>query len=781
MNIIRDTYKVKEEKWARYNYNLTTNIGKDGRRVTGCDEHVKLSRKACTEGIVLLENSGLLPLKENTTVALFGVGTIEYIQCGGGSGRVYPAYVRNVYEGFMEKSPRINVFEPVSKFYYDYAVEKINEQEANGIFEWLRILPEPEIPTSLVADASKNAEVAVIVIHRFSCEACDRSAEKGDFYLTDIEQKMVDDVTAAFEHSVVVLNVGGMIDVSWVKKNPKIDALLLGWQAGMEGALAVADIICGDVNPSGKLTDTFAESFDAYPFADGYNESKDYVNYLEDIYVGYRYFETIPGASEKVVYPFGFGLSYTEFSITKPVAALNDDKIIIKTSVKNIGNIAGKEVVQAYFSAPQGVLGKSKISLAGFKKTKLLDPDESEDISIEFNIKSMASYDDLGKLQMSAYVLEKGEYLFWVGNSCRNLIEADWRYEIKEEFVVTEQLSQKCAPNKLEKRMLSDGSFEALPSFPVVNYDNVAVCENTETVPEAKEPFKLIDVFNGKITLNQFVSQLTNEELIRLMSGIPCHGTSDTCGIGGISRLGIPSVMTADGPAGVRLFPQTGISTTSWPCATLIACTWNPDIAYEIGKAGALEAKENGIGIWLTPALNIHRNPLCGRNFEYFSEDPLISGKFAAAKVNGIQSEKVGATAKHFCCNNKEGNRRFSDSRLSERALREIYLRGFEICVKESQPWLIMNSYNILNDRRCCTGYEQIQGILRDEWGFKGLVISDWGTPCDQTYCVLSGNDVRMPSGDEAVLKESLENGRLKREHFEVCAKRICEFLLKLD
>ncbi|MBR2861230.1 MAG: glycoside hydrolase family 3 protein [Clostridia bacterium] len=781
MNVIRDTYKVKEEKWARYQYNLTTNIGEGGKRLTGCDEHIKISRNACEEGIVLLENNGLLPLKENTTVAIFGVGSIEYIQCGGGSGRVYSAYIRNFYEGFKAKSPRINVYEPVSKFYYDFVAEKLDEQERNGIFEWLRIVPETEVPLPLVEDAAKNADVAVIVIHRFSCEACDRSAAKGDFYLTDEEQQMVDAVTASFDHSVVVLNVGGIIDVSWVKKNPKIDALLLGWQGGMEGAMATADIICGDVNPSGKLTDTFAESFDAYPFADSYSESNDYVNYFEDIFVGYRYFETISGASEKVVYPFGFGLSYTEFLIAKPVASLKGDKIEIKTSVKNIGSVAGKEVVQVYFSAPQGKLGKSKISLAGFKKTKLLAPAEQEDITIEFDVASMASYDDLGKLQMSAYVLERGEYVFLVGNSCRNLQAADWKYEIKEEFVVTKQLTQKCAPNKLEKRMLADGSFEELPSFPVANYDEVSAPVNTETAPESKTPFKLLDVYEGKITLNQFVSQLTDEELIKLMSGIPCHGTSDTCGIGGISRLGIPPIMTADGPAGVRLFPQTGISTTSWPCATLIACTWNPDIAYAIGAAGAMEAKENGIGIWLTPALNIHRNPLCGRNFEYFSEDPLVSGKFASAKVQGIQSQKVGATAKHFCCNNKEGNRRFSDSRVSERALREIYLRGFEICVKESQPWLIMNSYNILNDRRCCTGYEQIQGILRDEWGFEGLVISDWGTPCDQTYCVLSGNDVRMPSGDEAVLKESLEKGRIKREHLELCAKRICEMILKLD
>ena len=393
----------------------------------------------------------------------------------------------------------------------------------------------------------------------------------------------------------------------------------------------------------------------------------------------------------------------------------------------------------------------------------------------------MAGYDDLGKLQMSAYVLEKGEYVFYAGNHCRNLTAADWRYEVTEEFVVTEQFSQKCAPNQLEKRMLADGSFEKVPGFPIKQYDNPPVPLNTAKRPEGKNTFLLEDVANGDITLDEFMTQLTDEELIALISGIPSRGAANTCGLGGIGRLGIPAIMTADGPAGVRLRPKTGIPTTAWPCATLIACTWDTELAYAIGKAGALEAKENGLGIWLTPALNIHRNPLCGRNFEYYSEDPLISGKFAAAKVNGIQSEKIGACAKHFAGNNKETNRMHSDSRLSERALREIYLRGFEICVKESQPWTIMTSYNYINGRRCCTGYEQIQGILRDEWGFEGMVTSDWETPCDQIYCVLSGNDLRMPFGEPALLKEAMVDGRLKRGHLEACAKRILELILKFD
>ncbi len=775
MNIRHQHDIVKAERWNRYKYNLTTNIGENGTRISGCPEHIALSRNIAGEGMVLLENNGLLPLKAGTRVALFGTGTLEYIQGGGGSGKVYPAYVRNLYEGFVEKAPKINIYEPLTQFYFDYAS---SHMETLGTKD---ILAEPVVPEDLLSDAARNADVAILVIHRYSGEGWDRSAQKGDFYLTDMEEKLVQDVTGEFAHTVVVLNVGGMVDTAWIRANPKIDGALLAWQAGMEGGLAIADILCGDVNPSGKLTDTFAKEFSDYPSADTFNESDDYVEYFEDIYVGYRYFETIPGASLKVVYPFGYGLSYTEFSISKPLATLNDDKITIKTTVKNIGEFAGKEVVQAYVSAPRGVLGKSKISLAGFKKTKLLTPGEEQDIIIEFKVADMASYDDLGKLKMSAFVLEQGEYIFYVGNSCRNLAAADYRYTVDKNFVVTNQVSQKCAPNKLEKRMLSDGSFEKLPSFPIKSYDDVLAFTNNEDAPESVKPFQLADVADGKITLDQFVSQMTDDELIQLMSGVPSQGVANTNGFGGIERLGIPAVMTVDGPAGVRLHIGVGIATTAWPCATLLACTWNPDLAYKIGKAGALEAKENGLAIWLTPALNIHRNPLCGRNFEYFSEDPLIAGKFAAAKVNGIQSVNIAASAKHFACNNKETNRKYSDSRVSERALREIYLRGFEICVKEAQPWTIMSSYNLVNGRRCCTGFEQIQGILRDEWGFKGMVTSDWDTPCDQTYCVLSGNDIRMPSGDPVILKQSLENGRLKRGHLELNAKRILEMILKLD
>ncbi len=779
MNITRERVKVKPERWARYKHNIISALGPNGKRMTGSDEHLALSKKVADEGMVLLENDGVLPLKEGTTVALFGMGTLDFTKGGGGSGAVYCKYSYNVYEGFKLKEPYIKVFEPVTKFYYDYAMSVIDDYQ--GYRNNDTLIPDIDLPKDLLDAAKKECDVAVITISRTSCEGLDRHSEKGDFYLTDNEQRTVDAVTAVFDKCVVVLNVGGMIDVSWVKSNSKIGAALLAWQPGQEGAKSVADILCGDINPSGRLTDTFAKTFDDYPSADTFNKSEDYVEYFEDIYVGYRYFETVPGANDKVNYPFGYGLSYTEFDISKPVARQNDNRIEVDVTVTNTGKRAGKEVVQVYYSAPQGVLGKSAIELGAFQKTRELNPGESQNITLWFKLDDMASYDDLGKLQKSAYVLEGGDYRFFAGNNCRNLKQADFVYTIDEKFVVVKQLTQKCAPHDLEKRMLADGSFEALPSFDFKRHKSEPY--NNPVAPTTLEtPILFKEVADGKATLDEFMAQMTEDELISLLSGTGMgRGASSTSGIGGVDRVGIPIIMTADGPAGVRFRPTVGIETTAFPCTTLIACSWNPDLMYEVGVAGAIEAKENGVGIWLTPALNIHRNPLCGRNFEYFSEDPLVSGKFAAAKVNGIQSQHIGASVKHFCVNNKEINRKWSDSRLSERALREIYLRGFEITVKESDPYTIMSSYNIVNSQRCCESFELIQGILRDEWGYTGLVETDWVTPCDQSNNILGGGDVRMPTGDPELLKVALKNGKLTRGHLEKSVKRLLELFLKIE
>ena len=769
MNVQRNAHKVRADIWNRYRYNITTPLGEDGRAVTGCEAHIALSRQAAGEGIVLLENDGTLPLAAGTRVALFGVGSLDYVKGGGGSGQVYPAYIRNLYEGLLENGS-VSVYEPLTRWYYDYCSAHLNEYEGDKLF------PELSLPDEVADDAAAHADVAILSIHRFSGEDWDRSEQAGDFTLTPEEEALVAQVTARFERVVAVLNVGGMVDLSWIKDNPRITAAVMAWQGGMEGACALADVLCGDVNPSGRLVDTFARSLYDYPSADTFNKSAEYVDYFEDIYVGYRYFETIPGMAERVVYPFGYGLSYTTFAFSDLAGEQDGDTVRLAVTVTNTGAVAGKQVVQAYYAAPQGLLGRPAAELVAFAKTALLPAGESERVTLTFPVSAMAAYDDVGKRCASAWLLERGDYRFFIGENCRDKQEVPYRYTVTEPCVVTEQLTRQCAPVGLSRRLRADGSFEPLPSGTVPPYP---ACTATEATPP-DDLHTLASVAAGNEELHRFVAQLTDEELVALLGGVPSRGVPNTGGMGGVERLGIPAFMTADGPAGVRIGTTTGIATTAWPCATMLACTWNTDLMEQIGYAGGRECRENGLAIWLTPAMNIHRNPLCGRNFEYFSEDPLVSGKFAAAKVRGIQSAQVSACIKHFACNNKEHNRLYSDSRLSERALREIYLKGFEICVKEARPWMVMTSYNIINSRRACESYELITNILRGEWGFDGAVTTDWGVPCHHPNLVKAGNDIRMPNGQLDELRQALADGELTRAELLACATRLLGALMRV-
>ena len=392
----------------------------------------------------------------------------------------------------------------------------------------------------------------------------------------------------------------------------------------------------------------------------------------------------------------------------------------------------------------------------------------------------MASYDDLGQIKKSAYVLEEGEYKVFVGNSSRNITELEYKYVVDKDRVV-KQLTEYCAPKRLGKRMIADGSYIAVTDCNAEQkrFESEYVCD--KNIPDEKDIKKLIDVFNGEISLDDFIEQLTDYELIDLLQGIPNKGVSNTGGFGNLEKYGIPAVMTCDGPAGVRIESRTGVTTTAFPIATMLACTWNTDLVEKIGAAGAMEAKENNLSIWLTPALNIHRSPLCGRNFEYYSEDPFVSGKMAAAMVRGIQSQKIAATPKHFACNNKETNRKDSDSILSERALREIYLKGFEICVKESNPRGIMTSYNVINGVRSSESTELLTGILRSEWGFDGVVMTDWTNLASSTIEKLAGNDLRMPYTAPSDVLESYEENKINRNQLAICVKRLLEMILWLD
>ena len=531
-------------KWQRSLYQPVLPLGKDGKRVTGSAEHIALSRKAAGEGMVLVKNENdTLPLAKGTKVALFGKGTIDYVKGGGGSGDVTVEYIRNFYEGMKIKEAKgeVSLFHELPEFYE----KNVKEQyEAGAVPGMTR---EPEVPDELVTKAKAYTDTAIITICRFSGEGWDRKCqindegyelfedekkqielsasifENGDFCLTNGEAAMVEKVKANFKNVIVVMNVGGMVDTSWFKDCKEIPAVLMAWQGGMEGGLAAADVVTGDVNPSGKLVDTYAATLEDYPSTENFHKSVYYVDYNEDIYVGYRYFETIPGAAEKVNYPFGFGLSYTSFETEVLGAEEKDGKIVVKASVTNTGKRAGKEVVQLYYGAPQGKLGKPAKELGAYRKTRLLQPGETQRVVLSFTVEDMASFDDLGKVAKSAYVLEAGSYVFYVGNNVRDAKKLDFTYDLAE-AKVTAQYTSLAAPHKLEKRLLADGTYEALPT------DNGPVEEEGlerqdkltlegflpavkaqerksfgELMEAAKTNPNLMNVVEGKETLDEFV------------------------------------------------------------------------------------------------------------------------------------------------------------------------------------------------------------------------------------------------------------------------------------
>ncbi len=799
-------------KWQRAMYQPNINLGETGEKVTASKEHIELSKNAAKEGMVLLKNdNNLLPLKRGTKVALFGKGTFDYVKGGGGSGDVTVSYTVNMYDGLKSLNDYVVINEELSDFYSEYVKNKYADKKEPGL------LKEPILEECYYKNAKEFADVAIISICRFSGEGWDRKSqydkksdddnskkddllfEDGDFYLSANEKILVEKVKAYFDDIIVVLNVGGVVDTSWFSEDKKISSVLLALQGGIEGGTAAAELLCGITTPSGKLADTFARKLENYPSSYNFHESDDYVDYTEDIYVGYRYFETLENANDMVIYPFGYGLSYTTFSYELLNASEKNGLINLNVLVKNTGFREGKEVIQVYGSKTTTSLGYPSRSLIDFKKTCTLKPGEGQNLTFEFNINELASYDDLGKIQKSAYVLEKSTLSFYVGNSVRDAKKIDFEYQVLEDRII-EQLTSKIAPTALKQRMIEDGSYEVLPQSISNNPNSYDLDElikeeldgftpTVRALPGVclwKNPFKdgikiLKEVVDCNISVGEFLSQMTDEEIAHLLGGQPNTSCANTFGIGNMPEYGVPNIMTADGPAGLRIAPECGIYTTAWPCATLLACTWNKDIVYEVGKAGAKEVKENNISVWLTPAINIHRSPLCGRNFEYYSEDPILTGVLASSMVKGIQSQNIAATVKHFALNNKETNRKNSDSRVSERAAREIYLKPFEIIVKNANPWCIMTSYNIINGHRASECKELIDGILREEWGFNGMVTSDWWTLGEHYKEVLAGNDLKMACGYKERLLEAKEKGLITRSDLEKCAAKIIELILKID
>lgn len=782
---------------ARFLYQPVLPLGKNRTFVTSSPAHWRLAHRAAVEGTVLLKNDGILPLRKGTKVCLFGLGAGEFLFGGGGSGEVFADREISLAAALQTAADRdeIEYFSDTAEYYVDVInqlLDNAHKAHPRGYLSWRRgyQMPLPVLPEELYRGAKEFGGVAIFCVSRFSSEGDDngdRTGGKGDFYLWDEEKELLDRLCKDFEKVVVVLNTCGPVSTVEYKEEPKVGAILYPLYGGGIAGNALADILLGKENPSGHLQHTLARRIEDYPSTEGFHKEKDYVNYTEDIFVGYRYFETF--APEKVAYPFGFGLSYTKFSLKVTAAALEKNTVRLETVVKNVGTAAGKEVVQAYLTAPQGILGKAKKVLCAFGKTRLLQPGEEMKLKLHFDIREFGSFDDLGKILKSAFILEAGEYTVHIGTNVRDTQQV-LTFALAQD-IICRRCHSYMAPRDLPERLCADGTMEALPRAEPVAHPPKRLCLKVSS----SEQFPLVKALEED-RLEEFIASLTDSELCEMIYGHPMANVSLTNGIGMMPKhtsrdvKKIPLVPTSDGPMGVRARPGRGIYTTFFPCETTMAQTWNLPLVKRIGAAAAAEAKENNIGVWLAPGLNIHRNPMCGRNFEYYSEDPLSSGLLAAACVTGVQSLNIAATVKHFCCNNRENDRRVADSRVSQRALREIYLRSFEIVVKKAKPWALMTSYNPVNGVLANANWEAVNGILRGEWGFDGLVMTDWWVPSRLEEEIHAGVDVKMPeeinTGYEEPLRPCdplalLEEGKLDRGAVLLSVKRILNLMAKLD
>lgn len=725
----------------------------------------ELARQAAAEGAVLLKNDNVLPLKEGTNVSLFGRTYKDYFFVGYGSGGdVIRPYNIDIAQG-IENCDKLNLNYSLHNIYMEW-------REKNPISHgywahWPLRYEEMPLTDEIVSSARTESDTAVVTIGRSSGEDRDCDLANGSYFLHDEEIEMIDLVTAHFEKVIVILNVGNIIDMSWVKHyGAKIGAVMYVWQGGMESGNAVADLLCGNVNPSGRLTDTIARNYYDYPSSAQFGNKKAN-EYTEDIFVGYRYFESF--AKEKVLYPFGFGLSYTDFDIKCDKAEAVDNGFDFEFTVTNTGEVAGKETVELYLNKPCGKLGNPKRELVGFAKTELIEPNGSQKVTMSVDMYQLTSYDDCGSTNnASSYVTQKGEYDFYVGKNVRETEKVFTYYQ--ENTEVWEQLKQVCAPKsdflvwRAEEK--HGNYFLSTKMVAKEKYDLATRILNNlpaDIEQTGDKGIKLQDVKDGKATLDEFVAQLDNVELEAITRGdykmdSPLGAKGNAGAYGGIleslRNKGVKPIITTDGPSGIRLASCCSLL----PIGTLLACTFNTELVEKMYTILAGEMKEKGSDVLLAPGMNIHRNPLCGRNFEYFSEDPYLSGKMGSACVKGIQSLGGSACPKHFACNNQELARTTNDSQVSERALREIYLKPFEICIKEARPKNIMTSYNKINGVWSHYNYDTCVTVLRREWGYEGNVMTDWWMhPSksiefpkmrDQAYRIRSGVNLLMPGGE---------------------------------
>lgn len=752
-------------------------------------DHKVLARRVAAEGIVLLKNDGVLPLTTKT-VALYGPGSRMTVKGGSGSGDVRERHSVTIEEGLKNAG-----FTFPSALWMDRFKEKYDADVSawrNGVEEQIKKynpiqtmqmflfigehpMPYPACTPIQEDELTDETDTAIYVLSRQAGEGKDRRVEKGDYLLSDVEEDSLRLLSRHYRKLILVLNCGGAIDLS-ILDEIRIDAVLFYGQGGMEGGNALADILTGAVCPSGKLTDTWAMRYEDYPSANTFghrNGNLDDEEYSEGIYVGYRWFD------EKEItprYPFGFGLSYTTFNCE--VQTVTDSNVSV--AVKNTGEYSGKEVLQLYITKPDSSIDHEKKSLAAFAKTKLLQPGESQSITLCFDLKDIATFDEA----QSAFILEQGEYrLILNGTSC-GTVNVDAEILIEQVKPIGSsahtQYKESFSPKvTVLLRRLSDKDKISLVTgggYSIRCYNNVMGAAGRTCTKLLKKGVPNIVLSDGPAGLN------VNQSVVIMKDGTPRY----------------PDGLPADWKWGwlrhferfVKAKPGKGRPVyrymTAWPSETVQAQTWDTALLEEVGHAVGREMLEIGVSVWLAPGLNIHRNPLCGRNFEYYSEDPLVSGKMAAAITRGVQSMGgVGVSVKHYCCNNQEDNRTGVSANVSQRALREIYLRAFRIAVAEGKPWCVMSSYNRVNGVYVCNSRDFCTGVLREEWGFDGVVMSDWNATdqCSHAEAINAGNDLIMPGnkGVKKALQKALAAGALNRDALNTSAGRILKMIFASD
>lgn len=763
------------------------------------EQYLKTAAQVVSEGIVMLKNDNdALPLNLDEEIALFGRIQLHYYKSGTGSGgMVNVSKITGIPDGLLENGVSVN--EELLDVYRKWDSENpFDLGDGWGKEPWSQT--EMPLDEALVAHVSESSHTAIVIIGRTAGEEQDNSLHEGSYLLTAAEKDMLAKVRRHFPKMIVLLNVGNIIDMNELLSFDP-DSVLYVWQGGMTGGTGTADVLTGKISPCGKLTDTIAANVNDYPSAPYFGDP--YRNfYSEDIYVGYRYFETF--ARDKVLYPFGFGLSYTTFDIAITGAKQLSDKWDFTVKVTNTGNYSGKEVVQIYCKAPQGRLGKPSRVLCGYEKTDTLAPGKSQVMTISVSNAQIASYDDSGVTgHAHCFVLEEGTYRFYAGSDVRSAKE--FYHCPQNSTEVISRHEQALAPVESFDRIhpeISGGRY-------VIRMENVPLSH----VDEAKRrqdnlpkeiPFtgdkgiRLADVKNGTHTMDEFIAQLTDYDLSCMIRGEGMNSPKVTAGtaaaFGGVSdeltALGIPCGCCDDGPSGMRL--DCGTKAFSLPNGTMIACTFNRTLIRELFSLTGLEMIANKVDCLLGPGMNIHRHPLNGRNFEYFSEDPFLTGTIASAQLKGLHSAGVTGTIKHFCGNNQETDRHDTNAVISERALREIYLKGFEIAVKEGNADSIMTTYGPVNGVWTAANYDLTTQILRNDWGFTGFAMTDWwakinrrGQAVDKSdlaAMAMAQNDVYMvcscgAQNDDNILA-SLKDGSLQRSELQRCAANICRFLM---